>query len=66
MATAIAGAIVLSTGAAMAQTCSPFQTFKGAVASLMVGNSKPDWDKDGIPYESLCGTNGVNVPRHVS
>ncbi len=58
LAAAAAGALVLSSGAAMAQSCSSFKTCKEAVASLRDGNSKLDRDKDGIPCEKLCGSNG--------
>jgi uncharacterized protein (DUF2141 family) len=42
----------------MAQSCSSFKTCKEAVASFKDGNSKLDRDKDGIPCEKLCGSNG--------
>ena len=56
-------ALVLSSGAAWAQNCSSFQTCAQAVASMKAGNTKLDRDKDGIPCESLCGSNGENMPR---
>jgi len=56
------GALVLSSGAAWAQNCSSFQTCAQAVASYKSGNTKLDRDKDGIPCESLCGSNGENMP----
>lgn len=58
LAAAAVGALLLSSGAAMAQNCSSFKTCKEAVASLRDGNSKLDRDKDGIPCEKLCGSNG--------
>ncbi len=57
------GVLVLSSGTAWAQSCSSFQTCAQAVASMKAGNSKLDRDKDGIPCESLCGSNGENMPR---
>ena len=42
----------------MAQNCSSFKNCKEAVASYQSGNSKLDRDKDGIPCESICGSNG--------
>ena len=29
---------------------------------MKAGNTKLDRDKDGIPCESLCGSNGANMP----
>ena len=55
--------LVLSSGAAWAQNCSSFQTCAQAVASMKAGETKLDRDKDGIPCESLCGSNGENMPR---
>lgn len=55
--------LVLSSGVAWAQNCSSFQTCAQAVASMKAGNTKLDRDKDGIPCESLCGSNGENMPR---
>jgi hypothetical protein len=57
------GVLVLKCGTAWAQSCSAFQTCAQAVASLKAGNTKLDRDKDGIPCESLCGSNGENMPR---
>ena len=55
--------VVLSSGTAWAQSCSSFQTCSQAVASYKAGNTKLDRDKDGIPCEKLCGSNGENMPR---
>lgn len=62
---ALAGfaALTVSSGAAWAQTCSSFQTCAEAVASYKSGNTKLDRDKDGIPCESLCGSNGEKMNR---
>ena len=30
---------------------------------MKAGNTKLDRDKDGIPCESLCGSNGETMPR---
>ena len=57
------GVLVVSSGTAWAQSCSSFQTCARAVASYKAGNTKLDRDKDGIPCESLCGSNGENMPR---
>jgi hypothetical protein len=57
------GILVISSGTAWAQNCSSFQTCAQAVASMKAGNTKLDRDKDGIPCESLCGSNGENMPR---
>jgi len=57
------GLLVLSSGAALAQNCSSFQNCAQAVASYKAGNTKLDRDKDGIPCESICGSNGENMPR---
>jgi uncharacterized protein (DUF2141 family) len=62
-ASAMAGVILLSAGSALAQSCSSFQNCAQAVASMKAGNTKLDRDKDGIPCESLCGSNGENMPR---
>ena len=62
-ASAMAGVMLLSAGSALAQSCSSFQTCAQAVASMKAGNTKLDRDKDGIPCESLCGSNGENMPR---
>ena len=62
-ATAAVAVLVLSSGAAWAQNCSSFQTCAQAVASMKAGNTKLDRDKDGIPCESLCGSNGETMPR---
>jgi hypothetical protein len=62
-ATAAVAVLVLSSGAAWAQNCSSFQTCAQAVASMKAGNTKLDRDKDGIPCESLCGSNGENMTR---
>jgi len=59
LAALLLGSLLLSAGSAMAQTCSSFKTCKEAVASYKAGNTKLDRDKDGIPCESLCGSNGV-------
>ncbi|WP_416223849.1 excalibur calcium-binding domain-containing protein [Synechococcus sp. CBW1107] len=58
------GAVVLSAGEAIAQNCSSFKSCKEAVASLRAGNSKLDRDKDGIPCESICGSNGEYMPKN--
>jgi len=47
----------------MAQNCSSFRSCAEAVASYKSGNSKLDRDKDGIPCEKLCGSNGQNMPQ---
>jgi hypothetical protein len=57
------GFLFMSSGAALAQSCASFQTCAQAVASMKAGNSKLDKDKDGIPCESLCGSNGEYMPR---
>ena len=57
------GVLVLSSGTAWAQSCSSFQTCAQAVASMKAGNTKLDRDKGGITCESLCGSNGENMPR---
>ncbi len=57
------GAFLLSAAAAHAQNCSSFYSCAEAVASYNAGNSKLDRDKDGIPCEKLCGSNGQNMPR---
>jgi hypothetical protein len=57
------GIPVVSSGTAWAQSCSSFQTCAQAVASMKAGNTKLPWDKDGMPCESLCGSNGENMPR---
>ncbi len=56
------GVLCLGLGAAWAQNCSWFQDCAQAVASMKGGNSKLDRDKDGIPCESICGSNGENMP----
>jgi len=49
----------------MAQNCSSFKSCKEAVASYKAGNSS--WTGirtvDGIPFESICGRNGENMPQ---
>jgi uncharacterized protein (DUF2141 family) len=55
------GGLILSAGSAIAQNCSSFKNCKEAVASLKEGNTKLDRDKDGIPCEKLCGSNGENM-----
>ena len=57
------GLLLLSPSWAWAQNCSSFQTCAQAVASMKAGNTKLDRDKDGIPCESLCASNGENMPR---
>ena len=57
------GLLVLTSGTAWAQSCSSFQSCAQAVASYRSGNTKLDRDKDGIPCEKLCGSNGENMPR---
>ncbi len=54
---------LLFAGAAQAQNCSSFSSCAEAVASYKAGNSKLDRDKDGIPCEKLCGSNGQNMPQ---
>ncbi len=56
------GALLLSSGAALAQNCSSFSNCAEAVASYKAGNTKLDRDKDGIPCEKICGSNGENMP----
>jgi hypothetical protein len=63
VAAAILGMLVVGSGTAWAQSCSSFQTSSQAVASLKAGNNKLDKDQDGIPPESLCGSNGEYLPR---
>ena len=58
LASLLLGGLILSAGSAMAQNCSSFKSCKEAVASYQSGNSKLDRDKDGIPCESICGSNG--------
>ena len=55
--------MVISSGAAWAQNCSSFPNCAEAVKSYKAGNGKLDRDKDGIPCESICGSNGENMPR---
>jgi len=57
------GMLVVGSSTAWAQSCSSFQTCAQAVASLNAGNTKLDKDQDGIPCESLCGSNGEYMPR---
>jgi hypothetical protein len=59
----ILAVLIFSSGTAWAQSCSSFQTCAQAVASMKAGNTKLDRDKGGIPCESLCGSNGENMPR---
>jgi len=54
--------LVLSAGASWAQNCSSFQNCAQAVASYKAGNGKLDRDKEGIPCEKLCGSNGKICP----
>ena len=54
---------ILTSGSALAQSCSSFQSCAHALASYRSGNTKLDRDKDGIPCEKLCGSNGENMPR---
>ena len=63
VAVAILGMLIVGSGTAWAQSCSSFQTCAQAVASLKAGNTKLDKDQDGIPCESLCGSNGEYLPR---
>jgi hypothetical protein len=56
------GTLFLFSGAALAQNCSSFSNCAEAVASYRSGNTKLDRDKDGIPCEKLCGSNGQNMP----
>jgi hypothetical protein len=58
IASLLLGGLIITSGSAMAQSCSSFNSCKEAVASYKNGNSKLDRDKDGIPCESLCGKNG--------
>ena len=58
VASLLLGGLILSAGSAVAQNCSSFKSCKEAVASYQSGNSKLDRDKDGIPCESICGSNG--------
>jgi hypothetical protein len=60
---ALAASLVLTAGAATAQTCSSFSNCAEAVKSYNSGNSKLDRDKDGIPCEKLCGKNGEYMPK---
>jgi L-serine deaminase len=46
---ALAASLVLTAGAATAQTCSSFSNCAEAVKSYNAGNSRLDRDKDGIP-----------------
>ena len=62
-ALALATAVVLSAGSALAQNCSSFSNCAEAVKSYNAGNGKLDRDKDGIPCEKICGKNGENMPR---
>jgi len=62
-AQALAVLLLINAGAAMAQNCSSFRSCAEAVASYKSGNSKLDRDKDGIPCEKLCGSNGQNMPQ---
>ncbi len=62
-ASAAVAVVVSSSGAAWAQNCSSFQNCAQAVASMKDGNTKLDREKDGIPCESLCGSNGENMPK---
>jgi hypothetical protein len=63
VAAAILGMLIVGSGTAWAQSCASFQTCSQAVASLKAGNTKLDKDQDGIPCESLCGSNGEYMPR---
>ena len=56
------GTLLLFSGTALAQNCSSFRNCAEAVASYESGNRKLDRDKDGIPCEKLCGSNGQNMP----
>ena len=58
LASLLMGGYLLSAGAAMAQNCPSFKTCKEAMASYKSGNSKLDRDKDGVPCEKICGSNG--------
>ena len=58
LASLLMGGYLLSAGAAMAQNCPSSKTCKEAMASYKSGNSKLDRDKDGIPCEKICGSNG--------
>jgi hypothetical protein len=60
---ALTASLVLTAGAATAQTCSSFSNCAEAVKSYNSGNSKLDRDKDGIPCEKLCGKNGEYMPK---
>ena len=62
IALAMATVVLLTAGTAFGQTCSSFTACAEAVASLKAGNTKLDRDKDGIPCESVCGSNGENMP----
>ncbi|MCP9796199.1 excalibur calcium-binding domain-containing protein [Cyanobium sp. Lug-B] len=57
------GALLVGSGTALAQNCSSFSNCAEAVRSYNEGNTKLDRDKDGIPCESICGSNGENMPR---
>ena len=58
LASLLLGGFILSAGSAMAQNCPSFQSCKEAMASYKSGNNKLDRDKDGIPCEKICGSNG--------
>lgn len=54
---------VFGAEAAFAQNCSSFNSCAEAVKSYKSGNTKLDRDKDGIPCESICGSNGEYMPN---
>jgi hypothetical protein len=59
----ILGVLTFAPGSALAQNCSSFSNCAEAVKSFKAGNTKLDRDKDGIPCEKICGSNGENMPR---
>jgi hypothetical protein len=59
----VLGAVVVTPGSGWAQNCSSFSNCAEAVKSFKAGNTKLDRDKDGIPCEKICGSNGENMPR---
>ena len=43
--------------------CADYATCADAVKAMKAGDGKLDRDKDGIPCESICGSNGEYMPK---